>query len=160
MATPGLRDGFYEIGQGVPQRAWDLAVRSYGVRRYGKRLSTTYADIGTIDLMVTGAVAVSLRGERIGKGTGYFDWEYVILREIGSITAETPVIAVVHHIQVCEVLPWEPKDVSVDYIATPEGIIKVRGSLPRPGGIDWRYVTKGLRAKMRPFRELYSRHLA
>lgn len=154
MATPGLRDGFYEIGRDVSPSLWELAIRSYGVRRHGRRLSTSYDDVGRIDLLVTGAVAVSLSGERIGKGTGYFDWEYAILSEIGSVAAETPVIAIVHDVQVYQELPWETRDVSVDYIVTPKRIIEIKNPRPRPRGVDWNRVSPDLIARMRPLREL------
>lgn len=155
MATPGLKDGFYEIEKEACPALWEVAVRSYGISKHGKRLATSYEAVGRIDLMVTGAVAVSRRGERIGKGTGYFDWEYAILREITSVGDETPIIAVVHETQVYEELPWEAGDVSVDYIVTPERIIRVEDPRPRPQGIDWSRASKGLIAKMRPLRELY-----
>ena len=115
---------------------------------------TAKNDIGEIDLPVTGAVAVSLRGDRIGKGTGYFDWEYAILREIGNIDAKTPTVAVVHDLQVYDELPWEAKDVSIDFIVTPTRTIRVESPRSRPSGIDWGRLHHGLVATMRPVREL------
>jgi 5-formyltetrahydrofolate cyclo-ligase len=35
-----------------------------------------------LDLVVIGSVAVNRRGERVGKGGGYADLEYAILREL------------------------------------------------------------------------------
>lgn len=96
MATPGLEEGFYEVSGNVFKRLWEHAIRSSGIIRYGKKLHTSYEDIGRVDLLITGAVAVSGLGERIGKGTGYFDWEYQILCEIGSVNETTPVVTVVH----------------------------------------------------------------
>lgn len=154
MATPGLKDGFYGADQSIPEHLWSRAIRSFGIRKWGRKLATTKNDIGEIDLLVTGAVAVSLCGERIGKGTGYFDREYAILREIGSIGTETPVVAVVHDLQVYERVPWQEKDVSVDFIVTPTRVITVESPRPRPSGIDWSQTDKRTIAAMRPLREL------
>lgn len=155
MATPGLRDGFYEIpGDQMPPSLWGKAVSSMGVTRYGRELATTFDEIGRVDLMVTGAVAVSLEGDRIGKGTGYFDLEYMILREIGSASGETPIIAVVDDLQVFEHLPWEEKDVPIDLIITPTAFIPIRHPRPKPGGIDWPSLHPRQLRRMRPLREL------
>jgi 5-formyltetrahydrofolate cyclo-ligase len=155
MATPGLRDGFYAIpGNQIPPPLWAKAVSSVGVTRYGRKLPTTVGEIGRIDLLVTGAVAVSLQGDRIGKGTGYFDLEYMILREIGSVGGETPVIAIVDDTQVFEELPFGERDVSVNLIVTPTISIPVRHPRPRPKGLDWSSLQRRRIGKMRPLREL------
>lgn len=154
MATPRLRDGFYGADNSMPQHLWAHAVHSFGIRRWGRRLTTSKDGVGEIDLLVTGAVAVSLCGERIGKGTGYFDGEYAILREVGSIVAETPVVALVHDIQVYDELPWQEKDVSVDFIVTPTRVIAVESPRPRPSGIDWHQTDRRTIAAMRPLKEL------
>ncbi|MCS7232091.1 MAG: 5-formyltetrahydrofolate cyclo-ligase [Elusimicrobiota bacterium] len=151
MATPALKDGFYEVKKDNPN--WEKAIYSHKIRNYGKKLKTDFKEIGKIDLMITGAVAVSLKGERIGKGSGFFDWEYKILREIGSIDDSTPVVAVVHCLQIFEKLPATSADVSVDYIVTPQKIIKTERAL-RPKGIDWKYAMPLIK-KMRPLRELW-----
>jgi 5-formyltetrahydrofolate cyclo-ligase len=155
MATPRLRDGFYKLDKDV--KNWKRAVISYEVTKYGKRLLTSYEEIGKIDLMVTGAVAVSIRGERIGKGTGFFDLEFAILREIGSVDESTPIAAIVHPLQIYEKIPFEPKDVSINYIVTPEKIIEIKDPPPRPKGIDWKYAEKFV-SKIRPLKELYEKY--
>ncbi|UCD71495.1 MAG: hypothetical protein JSW70_00480 [Syntrophobacterales bacterium] len=155
MATPGLRDGFYEIPGGqIPPYLWAKAVSSVGVTRYGRKLSTTLDEIGRVNLMVMGAVAVSLEGDRIGKGTGYFDLEYMILREIGSASEETPIVAVLGDLQIFEELPWGEKDVSIDLIVTPTASIPIRHPRPRPRGIDWPSLQGRQMRRMRPLREL------
>ena len=60
MATPGLRDGFYLLEKGTI-KVKDLrgAARSSGVRRFGTGLATNRHEIGTVDCMATGAVAVA-----------------------------------------------------------------------------------------------------
>lgn len=53
-----------------------------------------------VDLVVVATVAVSMDGARLGKGKGYGDLEYGILRHIGAVTDATPVATVVHDVQV------------------------------------------------------------
>jgi 5-formyltetrahydrofolate cyclo-ligase len=155
MATPGLRDGFREIPSSrIPPSLWGKATSSIGVTRYGRKLASTLEQIGRVDLLVTGAVAVSLQGDRIGKGSGYFDLEYMILREIGSAGERTPVIAVVDDLQVFKELPWNEKDVSIDLIVTQTKSIPVHHPRPRPKGIDWLSLQPRQIRGMRPLWEL------
>jgi 5-formyltetrahydrofolate cyclo-ligase len=155
MATPGLRNGFYEIpGSQIPPPLWARAVSSFGATRHGRKLATTLGEIGRIDLMVTGAVAVSLQGDRIGKGTGYLDLEYMILREIGSVFEGTPIVAIVDDLQVFTELPREEKDVSIDLILTPTRSIPVPHPRSRPKGLDWPFLQPRDMRRMRPLREL------
>jgi 5-formyltetrahydrofolate cyclo-ligase len=155
MATPGLRDGFYLLDKGaIKARDWKGATRSSGVRRFGTRLATTRLEIGTVDLMATGAVAVGLQGGRIGKGSGYFDLEYMILREIGSVNEATPICALVDDCQVLEEVPMETKDVAVDFICTPTRIITTERSLQRPAKIPWDLLPEKHSKGIRPLREL------
>jgi 5-formyltetrahydrofolate cyclo-ligase len=155
MATPGLRDGFYLLHKSeIKAREWKDATRSSGVRRFGKKLATTHREIGTVDLMATGAVAVGLQGERIGKGSGYFDLEYMILREIGSVDETTPICALVDDCQVVEEVPIEEKDVAVDFICTPTRIITTKRSLSRPTKIPWGPLNERYIKGMRPLQEL------
>lgn len=155
MATPGLRDGFYAITSNrLSPALWAKAVKTVGVTRYGRKLETTLGEIRRVDLLVTGAVAVSLQGDRIGKGTGYFDLEYMILREIGSVGEKTPVIALVDDVQIFEELPWKEKDVSIDLIVTATTSIPVHHPRPRPKGIDWLSLQPRHVKRMRPLREL------
>ena len=155
MATPGLRDGFYLLKKGdIKVKDLKQAARSSGARRFGKRMLTTQQEIGAVDLLITGAVAVDLQGGRIGKGSGYFDLEYMILREIGSINEETPVVALVDDLQVRERVPMEEKDVAVDVIVTPSRIITCEKTLTRPSGISWKQLDEKASKGMRPLKEL------
>jgi 5-formyltetrahydrofolate cyclo-ligase len=159
IATPGLRDGFYLLEkQNIRVKYWRSAVRSSGVKRFGRRLGTTRSEIGEIDLLATGAVAVGLQGGRIGKGSGYFDLEYMILREIGSVTEATAICALVDDCQVLEQVPMETKDVAVDYIITPTKIIIIERTLPRPAKIPWDLLDERYIKGIRPLRELRKKY--
>ena len=58
-----------------------------------------------VELFVAGSVAVAPDGGRLGKGTGFSDREYSILKESGSLSPETPVITTVHDMQIVENIP-------------------------------------------------------
>jgi 5-formyltetrahydrofolate cyclo-ligase len=155
MATPGLRDGFYLLEKGnIKVKDWRTAARSSGVQRFGQQLKTTRSEIGEVDLLATGAVAVGMQGERIGKGSGYFDLEYMILREIGSVTEATPICALVDDPQVLEQVPMEAKDVAVDFVITPTRIITIERTLERPAQIPWDGLHERHIKSMRPLKEL------
>ncbi len=155
MATPGLRDGFYLLEKrNIKVTYWRNAARSSGVRRFGRRLKTTRSEIGDVDLLATGAVAVGLQGERIGKGSGYFDLEYMILHEIGSVTEATPVCALVDDTQVLEQVPMEAKDVAVDFIITPTRVITIERTSWRPAKVPWDELHERHIKGMRPLKEL------
>lgn len=91
-----------------------------------------------IDLVVVGSVAVTTDGDRIGKGEGYSDLEYAILREFDRIDADTPVVTTVHEYQVIDdPVESAPHDVPMDYVLTPERTIVVTDTGTSPTGIDW-----------------------
>ena len=94
--------------------------------------------IKDVDLIVIGSVAVDVYGTRIGKGGGYAELEYAILREIGKVTEDTPIVTTVHDLQVLNnELPREKHDVPVDIIVTPTRIIRTIKPRPKPQGIYW-----------------------
>lgn len=91
-----------------------------------------------IDLIVVGSVAVTTVGVRIGKGEGYSDLEYALLREFDLVDDGTSVVTTVHEQQVIEPsIDPSPHDVPVDWIVTPERTIDVTSDYPPPAGIDW-----------------------
>lgn len=77
MPTPRLRAGFLRLDPDrIPaSRRADAASLSRG-RRYA-------TEVPTPDVLVAGSVAVTRRGARCGKGEGYADLEYGILRALG-----------------------------------------------------------------------------
>lgn len=97
------------------------------------------AEMEPIDLVLVGCVAVSNRGGRIGKGAGFADLELGILRELGLLKSETPIVAAVHPIQIVEgsALPMMPHDSPLDWIITPSDVVETKSDYPRPEGLDW-----------------------
>lgn len=136
MPTPKLRSGFLFLDPSkIPKRAYDEASTIYGAFKYGE--TRGLRDIPKVDLFVTGSVAVSRDGVRVGKGGGYSEIEYGILREIGAVDDDTAIFTTVHDIQVVDFVPKEPYDLVVDAIITPTKVIRINGTGGRPRGIFW-----------------------
>jgi 5-formyltetrahydrofolate cyclo-ligase len=99
-------------------------------------------EVEPVDLMVVGAVAVSGDGDRVGKGRGEADLVYALGRERGFLGPETPVVVLVHDLQVVEgVGAREPTDLPIDLIVTPERLIRVDPILMRPKGLHPSMIT-------------------
>ncbi len=94
-------------------------------------------ELDEIDLIVSGSVAVSPDGTRIGKGEGYSDLEFALLREVGLVDDGTPTVTTVHERQVVDgELPSGSHDVSMDVVVTPGRVIRT-GASGSPAGIQW-----------------------
>ncbi|MBS7628169.1 5-formyltetrahydrofolate cyclo-ligase [Candidatus Bathyarchaeota archaeon] len=156
MPSPRLREGFLVLKpERIPRALFGKAATISGAFHLGIRADLE--DLPSVDFMVCGSVAVTLKGERIGKGGGYSELEYAILRELDLIGDETPIATSVHELQIVEDVPVEEHDFSVDYIATPERTIRTTGPRRRPRGIVWEKLSeekieampllKGLRKK-------------
>jgi 5-formyltetrahydrofolate cyclo-ligase len=102
-------------------------------------IPTTLDAMPPIDLIVTGCVGVTRQGARLGKGGGYSDLEYALLREHGKVGPQTPVATTVHASQVlrAHAIPMRPHDVSLDLVVTPERTIRCKRAYDRPAGILW-----------------------
>ena len=92
-----------------------------------------------IDLIVTGCVAVSEDGTRLGKGGGYSDLEYGLLKEAKKIDDSTPVVTSLHSTQLLEsgALPRDVHDVTIDVVALPDCIRRISSDAPKSPGIIW-----------------------
>jgi len=136
MATPKLSKGFVLLEPNqIPPNKYLYASTIAGALSYGKVLRVD--GIPPIDLVVTGSVAVDRRGSRLGKGGGYAELEYAILREIGAVDESVYVTTTVHDLQVIDGIPREEHDLTVDLIFTPTRTIYVNPRPPKPTGIYW-----------------------
>jgi 5-formyltetrahydrofolate cyclo-ligase len=91
-----------------------------------------------LDLVLTGSVAVNLKGARLGKGGGFSDLEYALLSEAGRIDRRTVIATTVHPLQILrENLLMTGHDIPVNLIATPRAVIEVEGAYRRPPGVLW-----------------------
>ncbi|MBZ6495538.1 5-formyltetrahydrofolate cyclo-ligase [Haloterrigena longa] len=152
MAVPRLRDEkcFLKLDP-AELEDYDAATTVSGSSAHGEQVGPDEVD--RVDLIVSGSVAVSAGresartasddrstaddGGRIGKGEGYSDLEYAVLRELGLVDASTPVATTIHERQLLdERVAMEPHDVAMDLVVTPERVIRPEGS-DQPTGIDW-----------------------
>jgi 5-formyltetrahydrofolate cyclo-ligase len=107
-----------------------------GALKYGTVIDLD--QVPELDLVLTGSVAVNLKGARLGKGGGFSDLEYGLLSEAGKIDRHTMVATTVHPIQILrENLLMTGHDIPVNLVATPRAAIDVDGAYRRPRGILW-----------------------
>jgi 5-formyltetrahydrofolate cyclo-ligase len=96
------------------------------------------AEMDGIDLVVSGSVAVNRQGARVGKGEGYSDLEFALLREVGLVSDGTPTVSTVHELQVHDrEIATDAHDVPMEYLVTPERVIRTEAGDAKPVGIDW-----------------------
>ena len=156
VAQPRLRDPdpFLRLDPTeIPPDEIDDATTVSGVSEYGT--PTAPEDLPHVDLIVAGSVGVTTDGARIGKGEGYSDLEWAVLRELGAVDSDTAVATTVHELSVLDgpesavggdasaaggsaVLPTpDAHDVPLDAVVTPERTIRTGTSHGRPDGVDW-----------------------
>jgi 5-formyltetrahydrofolate cyclo-ligase len=153
MPTPRLRRGFMMLDpHKIPRYALRKASTLRGAFKYGR--ICTVSELPAVDLIVVGSVAVSRDGVRIGKGGGYSEIEYGILRELRLVDEETPIFTSVHDLQIIDSAPREPHDLAVDVIFTPRMTLEIERKHPRPKGILWRRLTEAQIREMPILKEL------
>lgn len=138
VPIPQLRSSLLKKLETSDKYSIQKTVSRWGIDNLGKEISLE--DEIHIDLLIVGSVAVSKEGYRIGKGRGYADFEFALLKEMNAIDDNTVIITLVHDIQVFDTLPsdiFEIYDVPVDIIITPTQILRVEQKLQRPEGIYW-----------------------
>jgi len=139
MAVPRLRDEnpFYELDPAtIPPDEYDSAPTISHVESYARQVPPE--EVATIDLVVSGSVAVTATGARVGKGEGYSDLEYAVLRELGLVAGETPIATTVHDSQVVdEDVAVEAHDVPMDLVVTPTETIRTATEHQKPSGVFW-----------------------
>ena len=136
MAVPRLRERECFVRLDPTQlTALDAAATVSHMDEHGVRVEP--ADVSDLDAVVVGSVAVTETGARIGKGEGYSDLEYGVLRELGLVDGDTPVVTPVHDVQVVDD-DVEPArhDVPMDVVCTPTRTIRTGGG-SKPSGLFW-----------------------
>lgn len=143
--TPRLKGAFRVLDPArIPK---DRHAEAASIKRGGRwGRDVALSDLPRIDLVVMGSVAVTAKGARVGKGHGYADLEYGILRALGN--PRVPVATSVHELQILGGFPTEAHDLPVSIIATPERIIEVIRPPRAPSGIDWKRLPPEALAEM------------
>jgi len=81
--------------------------------------SETITEIKSGDLLIIPALAVDHRGNRLGRGKGYFD------RTLASLPEAVSVFALIFNREFVQSIPTEPHDRKVDGVVTETGIHKI-----------------------------------
>ena len=103
-------------------------------------IPTGVEDLGHVDLVVCGTVAVNREGVRVGKGGGFSDLELALLTEAGLVDDATTIVTTVHGLQlVDEELPETEHDFRVDVVVTPDDVVRT-GARRRSPGVIWEHL--------------------
>lgn len=138
VPTPKLKAGFLKLDPAkIPFDAIVDASQMSRCARWAEPVALR--DLPQMDAIVTGCVAVTESGRRAGKGAGYSDIEFAILRELGHDSV--PVATTVNDVQVVGAFPIESNDLPLTVIATPTRIYRVASPPPAPTGIEWDRLT-------------------
>uniref|UniRef100_A0A2P2J7Y0 5-formyltetrahydrofolate cyclo-ligase-like protein COG0212 n=1 Tax=Rhizophora mucronata TaxID=61149 RepID=A0A2P2J7Y0_RHIMU len=136
---PRLRTGFFSVLEShmVTPSTINQGCTSVGVAKYGRPIGLD--ENMKVDLIVIGSVAVDPKtGARLGKGEGFAELEYGMLRYMGAVDDSTPVVTSVHDCQLVDDIPVEKlliHDVPVDIICTPTQVIFTKTTIPKPQGM-------------------------
>jgi 5-formyltetrahydrofolate cyclo-ligase len=157
MTTHGIVRGFLLLEpQRVPAEDRRYAATLDGIERYAHAVTLAQIQSGPpIDLLVTGASAMTVAGVRFGKGHGYFDLEWAMLSEIGALTPTSEIVAVGHDCQVTDAsVLASPFGSLVDWIVTPSRLIRISHAERPRGRIYWDALAPELRASIPVLAEL------
>jgi 5-formyltetrahydrofolate cyclo-ligase len=140
VPTPGLKGGFHLLDpERIPPSRLRQAATLSSMLDWSQSVSLD--EMPQLDAIVTGCAAVTATGKRAGKGKGYSDIEFAILRELGH--GPVPVATTVHDVQVVEDFPAESNDLPLSLICTPSRTLRVASPPPAPAGIEWCRLTPG-----------------
>lgn len=138
VPTPRLRAGFLKLDPAkIPYDSIHDASQMSKSEKWAEPVALT--DLPQLDAIVTGCVAVTDTGRRAGKGEGYSDIEYAILRELGHDAV--PVATTVNDVQVVNDFPIESNDLPLTVIATPTRTFRVDSPPRPPDRIEWDRLT-------------------
>ncbi|GBC69525.1 hypothetical protein HRbin01_01224 [archaeon HR01] len=155
MPTPRIRHGFLVLRAGdVPKSMLRRASTIGGMFELARKVES--AALPHVDLVVVGSVAVTGDGWRLGKGEGYAELEYAILREMKVLDPDTPVFTTVHNLQLVERIPHTAYDLPVDKIFTNTTVIECPRQ-PKPEGIMWEMLKPEKLAEIPLLAEIYRR---
>lgn len=139
MAVPRLRDE-HPFRLLNPKKMTKDEIREAatikGALKHGKVIDLE--EVPSLDFVLTGAVAVNLKGARIGKGGGFSDLEFALLYMAGKVDEDAWIGTTVHPIQILrENLLSTAHDIPLDVISTPRAVIEVDRAFDRPTGVLW-----------------------
>lgn len=115
----------------------DAATTVSGCSKHGVPVDPE--EMPAIDLIIAGSVAVDRAGRRVGKGEGYSDLEFAVLRGFDRADESTTVATTVHDCQIVadDRIDTGRHDVPLDLIVTPTQTIEPESAGRRPEGLYW-----------------------
>ncbi len=146
MPAPRLRSGFILVTPEKANGRERSAASIRGVFKIGHEVALD--KLPRPDLLVVGSVAVSKDGSRIGKGEGYSEIEYGILRDLNLVAETIPIATTVHPVQIVEQVSQDPYDVAVDFAVTPEKVEYTHRTRKRPDRMFWERVSEKMLQEM------------
>jgi len=139
VATPRLVGGFLRLDpERIPAERHGEAATRATLSRWAEPIALDA--LPRFDAIVTGSVAVTAEGKRCGKGAGYSDLEYGMLRTLGH--GPVPVATTVHDLQWLLDFPADPTDQPLTLICTPTRAHLVAAPRSAPAGVDWSRITQ------------------
>jgi 5-formyltetrahydrofolate cyclo-ligase len=157
VPTPRLKGGFRKLDpRRIPKEQRAKAAALSKADDYA--VEVPLSKMPQLDAIVVGSVVVTRDGYRCGKGEGYADIEYAILRELGH--APAPILTTVHPFQIVRYFPAYEHDTPLCAIATPTELIRIDNPAPPPRGIDWSRLPEERLAEMPILAELRSKAFA
>ena len=157
MPTPRIKKGFILIKPEWVKGRESYAATIKGAFKYGRLIGLD--EIPFIDFIVEGSVAVSYDCGRLGKGEGYAELEYAILREVDRVDDDVKIATTIHPIQLVASLPQDMFDVPVDIICMPNRVLRPKCRRSRPRGIYWEYIDDEKMQSIPILRELRDRSI-
>ena len=161
MTNYGITRGFFLVPPGaLPPEQTARAGHLEDVEPFWRHqtLAELRDSVGRIDVMITGASAITPSGLRYGKGHGYFDLEWAMTYTFGLVDSTTAVVAFGHDCQLVDAdVSAQPYDTAIDYIVTNTRVLKTRGEFPKPScGVLWDRLNPGMMEQIAPLAEVYA----
>ncbi len=124
VATPHIAE-FITL-KNIPLSLIHKAITIKGMYKFGTQIRLNQIS-RPLDIFCQGSVAIDRIGNRLGKGKGYGDREFHLLKEEGIIDNKTLVVTLVHDAQILENFTelMQPQDVKVQVVLTPVEIIRI-----------------------------------
>ncbi|MCL4466949.1 MAG: hypothetical protein M1389_13155 [Chloroflexi bacterium] len=160
VPTYALSRGFWQITrEDVPPGHEEFAATLDGLERFARPYPVEAVGPGAgPTLLITGASVINTEGVRISSDPSYFDLEWLILRTLGMVNAETPIVAAVHDCQLVE-WPCEPQPVGsiADVIVTPTRVFQTSQRYRKPDQIVWEHLAWDVIREVPMLMALYER---
>ncbi|MFX1293331.1 MAG: 5-formyltetrahydrofolate cyclo-ligase [Promethearchaeota archaeon] len=125
VATPHISK--FLLLKNIPLRSIKKAITIKGMYNFGEEIHLNQIS-RPLDIFCQGSVALDRKGNRLGKGKGYGDREFHLLKQEGIIDEQTLVVSIVHEVQLLDDFShlMQQTDVKVHVALTPSEIIRLK----------------------------------